>query len=168
MLRSLVGSEMCIRDSLRRPPRSCPGEGRGFREALQGAPLGAPLGQARALLETGGIGGGTGKGRGGTVQGQGRPGGHAGDHPCGSQASHQEPDPEPGPGHRHRVPRGLAGQPVIAQGPGFHVHGARATDPVSYTHLRAHETPEHLVCRLLLEKKKKKKKKKAVTATTCA
>eukprot|EP00658_Telonema_sp_P-2_P025679 TRINITY_DN2033_c0_g1_i3.p1 TRINITY_DN2033_c0_g1~~TRINITY_DN2033_c0_g1_i3.p1 ORF type:complete len:167 (-),score=56.89 TRINITY_DN2033_c0_g1_i3:112-612(-) len=28
---------------------------------------------------------------------------------------------------------------------------------VSYTHLRAHETPEHLVCRLLLEKKKKKR-----------
>src|SRR5674536_136318 len=27
---------------------------------------------------------------------------------------------------------------------------------VSYTHLRAHETPEHLVCRLLLEKKKTK------------
>eukprot|EP00658_Telonema_sp_P-2_P075740 TRINITY_DN65444_c0_g1_i1.p1 TRINITY_DN65444_c0_g1~~TRINITY_DN65444_c0_g1_i1.p1 ORF type:complete len:103 (+),score=19.00 TRINITY_DN65444_c0_g1_i1:121-429(+) len=25
---------------------------------------------------------------------------------------------------------------------------------VSYTHLRDHETPEHLVCRLLLEKKK--------------
>src|SRR5678816_4614616 len=25
-------------------------------------------------------------------------------------------------------------------------------DAVSYTHLRAHETPEHLVCRLLLEK----------------
>src|SRR5674536_379432 len=33
-------------------------------------------------------------------------------------------------------------------------------DAVSYTHLRAHETPEHLVCRLLLEKKKKKKKTK--------
>ena len=31
---------------------------------------------------------------------------------------------------------------------------------VSYTHLRAHETPEHLVCRLLLEKKKKQKNKK--------
>src|SRR5678815_3846555 len=30
-----------------------------------------------------------------------------------------------------------------------------ATGAVSYTHLRAHETPEHLVCRLLLEKKKK-------------
>ena len=28
------------------------------------------------------------------------------------------------------------------------------TITVSYTHLRAHETPEHLVCRLLLEKKK--------------
>ena len=27
---------------------------------------------------------------------------------------------------------------------------------VSYTHLRDHETPEHLVCRLLLEKKKRK------------
>ena len=26
-------------------------------------------------------------------------------------------------------------------------------DPVSYTHLRAHETSLHLVCRLLLEKK---------------
>eukprot|EP00658_Telonema_sp_P-2_P025523 TRINITY_DN20283_c0_g1_i2.p1 TRINITY_DN20283_c0_g1~~TRINITY_DN20283_c0_g1_i2.p1 ORF type:complete len:488 (-),score=114.06 TRINITY_DN20283_c0_g1_i2:61-1524(-) len=31
---------------------------------------------------------------------------------------------------------------------------------VSYTHLRAHETPEHLVCRLLLEKKKKIKNNK--------
>eukprot|EP00825_Cyclidium_porcatum_P015322 TRINITY_DN185_c0_g1_i1.p1 TRINITY_DN185_c0_g1~~TRINITY_DN185_c0_g1_i1.p1 ORF type:complete len:160 (+),score=33.62 TRINITY_DN185_c0_g1_i1:368-847(+) len=29
--------------------------------------------------------------------------------------------------------------------------------PVSYTHLRAHETRHDLVCRLLLEKKKKKK-----------
>ena len=43
-----------------------------------------------------------------------------------------------------------------------------ALDPVSYTHLRAHETVLDLVCRLLLEKKKnnikktktKKKKKK--------
>src|SRR5674536_380084 len=33
----------------------------------------------------------------------------------------------------------------------------RNIGPVSYTHLRAHETPEHLVCRLLLEKKKKQK-----------
>src|SRR5678816_3163571 len=32
----------------------------------------------------------------------------------------------------------------------------RGRETVSYTHLRAHETPEHLVCRLLLEKKKKK------------
>ena len=31
-----------------------------------------------------------------------------------------------------------------------------ASVPVSYTHLRAHETPEHLVCRLLLEKKNTK------------
>ena len=33
------------------------------------------------------------------------------------------------------------------------IHPARI-EAVSYTHLRAHETPEHLVCRLLLEKKK--------------
>src|SRR5678816_1932439 len=37
--------------------------------------------------------------------------------------------------------------------------GSKAIMPVSYTHLRAHETPEHLVCRLLLEKKKKKNNK---------
>ncbi len=38
--------------------------------------------------------------------------------------------------------------------------------PVAYTNLRAHETPEHLVCRLLLEKKKKKKKKQQNTKKT--
>src|SRR5674476_1513120 len=32
--------------------------------------------------------------------------------------------------------------------------------PVSYTHLRAHETGRNLVCRLLLEKKKTKKNNK--------
>eukprot|EP00831_Metopus_contortus_P051438 TRINITY_DN4317_c0_g1_i6.p2 TRINITY_DN4317_c0_g1~~TRINITY_DN4317_c0_g1_i6.p2 ORF type:complete len:140 (+),score=14.41 TRINITY_DN4317_c0_g1_i6:274-693(+) len=32
-------------------------------------------------------------------------------------------------------------------------------DTVSYTHLRAHETSLHLVCRLLLEKKKKQQTK---------
>ena len=35
-----------------------------------------------------------------------------------------------------------------------------AVGPVSYTHLRAHETVLDLVCRLLLEKKKKNHKKK--------
>src|SRR5678809_1637984 len=35
-----------------------------------------------------------------------------------------------------------------------------APDPVSYTHLRAHETGRNLVCRLLLEKKKKENTKK--------
>src|SRR5660398_301534 len=35
----------------------------------------------------------------------------------------------------------------------------RACNPVSYTHLRAHETKANLVCRLLLEKKKKKQGK---------
>src|SRR5674536_376411 len=44
------------------------------------------------------------------------------------------------------------GRPSLGRPP---LGGPRGADPVSYTHLRAHETPEHLVCRLLLEKKKK-------------
>ena len=42
------------------------------------------------------------------------------------------------------------------------IASASDTLPVSYTHLRAHETVLDLVCRLLLDKKKitKKKKKK--------
>ena len=42
---------------------------------------------------------------------------------------------------------------VAGQGAGGHV------GPVSYTHLRAHETVLDLVCRLLLEKKNKPHKK---------
>src|SRR5660397_206618 len=37
---------------------------------------------------------------------------------------------------------------------GCHTCGVVAHGPVSYTHLRAHETKANLVCRLLLEKKK--------------
>ena len=40
-------------------------------------------------------------------------------------------------------------------GSGDHGLVSIALDPVSYTHLRAHETGRNLVCRLLLEKKKK-------------
>eukprot|EP00831_Metopus_contortus_P040583 TRINITY_DN317_c0_g1_i4.p2 TRINITY_DN317_c0_g1~~TRINITY_DN317_c0_g1_i4.p2 ORF type:complete len:133 (-),score=23.20 TRINITY_DN317_c0_g1_i4:25-423(-) len=40
------------------------------------------------------------------------------------------------------------------------------SDPVSYTHLRAHETSLHLVCRLLLEKKKKKQHHQPNTANS--
>eukprot|EP00658_Telonema_sp_P-2_P024774 TRINITY_DN19972_c0_g1_i2.p1 TRINITY_DN19972_c0_g1~~TRINITY_DN19972_c0_g1_i2.p1 ORF type:complete len:127 (+),score=16.79 TRINITY_DN19972_c0_g1_i2:212-592(+) len=47
---------------------------------------------------------------------------------------------------------GLPQQPPMAQ---VQTSPYSALIPVSYTHLRAHETPEHLVCRLLLEKKKK-------------
>eukprot|EP00831_Metopus_contortus_P026066 TRINITY_DN22271_c0_g1_i4.p1 TRINITY_DN22271_c0_g1~~TRINITY_DN22271_c0_g1_i4.p1 ORF type:complete len:126 (+),score=10.00 TRINITY_DN22271_c0_g1_i4:296-673(+) len=39
-------------------------------------------------------------------------------------------------------------------------------DTVSYTHLRAHETSLHLVCRLLLEKKKKKQLQKQGSQST--
>ena len=34
------------------------------------------------------------------------------------------------------------------------IEALKAVGTVYYTHIRAHETPEHLVCRLLLEKKK--------------
>src|SRR5678815_4904131 len=51
-----------------------------------------------------------------------------------------------------RVARQLVARPLADHRAG----GVADVVPVSYTHLRAHETPEHLVCRLLLEKKKKK------------
>src|SRR5450756_2856472 len=38
-----------------------------------------------------------------------------------------------------------------------------SSTPVSYTHLRAHETRHDLVCRLLLEKKKKNKNLSNIT-----
>ena len=49
---------------------------------------------------------------------------------------------------------------VVGEHGGVDVHddlvaiGRTGADPVSYTHLRAHETVLDLVCRLLLEKKK--------------
>src|SRR5664280_1548797 len=43
------------------------------------------------------------------------------------------------------------------------VAGEVGVQPVSYTHLRAHETVLELVCRLLLEKKKKQKMKKKMS-----
>src|SRR5665647_3852667 len=47
----------------------------------------------------------------------------------------------------------LVGQPIQTLVPEYlwEVY----SEPVSYTHLRAHETDSYLVCRLLLEKKKK-------------
>ena len=53
-----------------------------------------------------------------------------------------------------------AGEQVALIGFGTFKRALRAAregrNPVSYTHLRAHETVLDLVCRLLLEKKKKK------------
>ena len=48
---------------------------------------------------------------------------------------------------------------VSVKGMGLLGMNERAHIPVSYTHLRAHETVLDLVCRLLLEKKKNKKTK---------
>src|SRR5674536_225378 len=49
----------------------------------------------------------------------------------------------------HRLANALNG---LGIGAGDRVSFITYNTPVSYTHLRAHETPEHLVCRLLLEK----------------
>src|SRR5450756_2887478 len=49
---------------------------------------------------------------------------------------------------------------VIPKGRNQHkLRALTAAVPVSYTHLRAHETRHDLVCRLLLEKKKNKENK---------
>src|SRR5678815_4746901 len=55
-----------------------------------------------------------------------------------------------GPSIRHLVNMGFIPWPRWATTIPHH----KTPPSVSYTHLRAHETPEHLVCRLLLEKKK--------------
>eukprot|EP00658_Telonema_sp_P-2_P024658 TRINITY_DN19916_c0_g1_i2.p1 TRINITY_DN19916_c0_g1~~TRINITY_DN19916_c0_g1_i2.p1 ORF type:complete len:157 (+),score=37.79 TRINITY_DN19916_c0_g1_i2:226-696(+) len=49
---------------------------------------------------------------------------------------------------------GVKARFVGSVGSGYTVGFLAGIAAVSYTHLRAHETPEHLVCRLLLEKKK--------------
>ena len=49
----------------------------------------------------------------------------------------------------------MVGAAVIADHGVEHRGNRIGVDPVSYTHLRAHETVLDLVCRLLLEKKKK-------------
>eukprot|EP00658_Telonema_sp_P-2_P022704 TRINITY_DN1907_c0_g1_i4.p1 TRINITY_DN1907_c0_g1~~TRINITY_DN1907_c0_g1_i4.p1 ORF type:complete len:105 (-),score=29.42 TRINITY_DN1907_c0_g1_i4:32-346(-) len=64
-----------------------------------------------------------------------------------------------GVGELELNPPAIALRVAVNQGGVFHdslVHLEDSPRAVSYTHLRAHETPEHLVCRLLLEKKKKK------------
>eukprot|EP00658_Telonema_sp_P-2_P006380 TRINITY_DN12427_c0_g1_i1.p1 TRINITY_DN12427_c0_g1~~TRINITY_DN12427_c0_g1_i1.p1 ORF type:complete len:881 (+),score=243.92 TRINITY_DN12427_c0_g1_i1:166-2808(+) len=79
----------------------------------------------------------------------------------------QEPEPEPemlSPAQRPDRPTTRDSTPVLDKKAVNRPTNAAqhrvptdqcAPEAVSYTHLRAHETPEHLVCRLLLEKKKK-------------
>src|SRR5674476_1310117 len=50
-------------------------------------------------------------------------------------------------------PRALVGGHIVATIVGLIVVKIAGPEPVSYTHLRAHETGRNLVCRLLLEKK---------------
>ena len=67
-------------------------------------------------------------------------------------------DPHPGDHHRE--------QAGTLNGLGDSVEHERRDDPVSYTHLRAHETVLDLVCRLLLEKKKNTKEQHIETSYT--
>ena len=61
----------------------------------------------------------------------------------------RQAEPQPGPVRALCPRRGLgARRRRLSEGP------PRTAGPVSYTHLRAHETVLDLVCRLLLEKKK--------------
>ena len=56
------------------------------------------------------------------------------------------------------IPPYVYGHNFWTDAPNLKIQGILKTrDPVSYTHLRAHETLRYLVCRLLLEKKKWKK-----------
>src|SRR5678816_3409732 len=56
-------------------------------------------------------------------------------------------------GHADRTRLGPAQAPALSfLRRRYHDQQRMDRIPVSYTHLRAHETPEHLVCRLLLEK----------------
>ena len=63
--------------------------------------------------------------------------------------------PEPTPGLKKRISREEKDFNV----PPLPLTELAMLEPVSYTHLRAHETVLDLVCRLLLEKQKQNKKK---------
>src|SRR5674536_350010 len=183
MLRSLVGSEMCIRDSTRPVAASAgrisssPASGRCAPSVnTTGASTNCPVrASARSLVRGSGAGSTgslhrpvpeiTDRGRGDRVgdlgarrtvrQGTVRQGTvrHGAGRWAGrlwvtarvrrpASAGHAPSQRDP---HRGRADLNRGGD----RGP--------CVPPVSYTHLRAHETPEHLVCRLLLEKKKTKK-----------
>eukprot|EP00658_Telonema_sp_P-2_P013264 TRINITY_DN15019_c0_g1_i1.p1 TRINITY_DN15019_c0_g1~~TRINITY_DN15019_c0_g1_i1.p1 ORF type:complete len:472 (-),score=120.89 TRINITY_DN15019_c0_g1_i1:39-1454(-) len=58
--------------------------------------------------------------------------------------------------YMHDMQRHAVLEPSETTDPATHL-AKTLLSPVSYTHLRAHETPEHLVCRLLLEKKKRRR-----------
>ena len=70
------------------------------------------------------------------------------------------------------LPRGLSISPILSEifmknvdSAIKNIPGVYYYSPVSYTHLRAHETGRNLVCRLLLEKKKEQNIKKKKTST---
>src|SRR5680860_1781415 len=93
--------------------------------------------------------------------GRGSPEGR-GDQEAGTEGGRTRPrhgHPQGGPeGAARRSERGkVACRCFAALRPLAGLRSFPRPDPVSYTHLRAHETDSYLVCRLLLEKKKKKK-----------
>src|SRR5664279_5993140 len=77
--------------------------------------------------------------------------------PTTARAKLQHPGRADGQDRDHGVRVRTSTDPVSV--PRHAVGSVAVQTPVSYTHLRAHETDSYLVCRLLLEKKKTKKKK---------
>src|SRR5678815_3232188 len=153
MLRSLVGSEMCIRDSSNGIER--------HGERLVGAPSSAEVSEHTAVVAklpvdaTCGVVSDQGKIR--TWSHGWRRKSHSDDLPV-WLSGHSVGSFERAVAHVSHD--GSAAMPEWIQLAAFVGRPCQLNraqqHAVSYTHLRAHETPEHLVCRLLLEKKKKK------------
>src|SRR5450756_2333135 len=83
----------------------------------------------------------------------------------GLDAAQRRASPRPAVRYRLPGPRGAAHRRPEGGAAGAARADLSGPQPVSYTHLRAHETRHDLVCRLLLEKKKKKNTYKVVDDT---
>src|SRR5660397_297794 len=139
---------------IRRPPRSTPLYSSAASDVYKRQPRGGRVPRPAAHL------------RGSHPHGRGVPVLHRSPLVAASPRPGRDGPAAPRGGRRERPGgrAGATGQPAAVEpGPpgerrcGFLV-GTAGPAPVSYTHLRAHETKAKLVCRLLLEKKKKSRR----------
>ena len=129
MLRSLVGSEMCIRDSLEITCEDCMAlmaryPDKHFDLAIVDPPYGIGVNSMNMGSRK-------------TVR------------PDKKNWDDEIPTPE-----YFAELRRVSKKQIVWGGNYFPLPPSRGWCAVSYTHLRAHETPEHIVCRLLLDTKK--------------